>query len=67
MIDETLTNDGTITVNSTSTMAAGGTIAGGTITTQDGAGIASETLDGVTIDGDFKVVGGNEVVVEDLA
>ena len=55
----TLTNDGTITVDSTSTMATGGTIAGGTITTQDGAGIANETLDGVTIDGDFQVVGGN--------
>ena len=64
-IPETLTNDGTITVDGTSTLAPGGTISGGAITTQAGAGIGNVTLDGVTVNGDLQVVGGNSVTVKD--
>ena len=64
-IPGTLTNQGSITVDSTSTLAPGGTIAGSTITTQAGAGIGNVTLDGVTLDGDFQVVGANSVTVAD--
>jgi hypothetical protein len=64
-IPETLTNSGTITVDATSTMAPGGTIAGGTITTQAGAQISGGTLDGVTVDGDWQVLNGNSVTITD--
>jgi len=60
----TLTNDGTITIDSTSTMAPGGTIIGGTITTQPGAGISNGTLNGVTVDGNWQVLGNNSVTIQ---
>ncbi len=65
LIYGTLTNSGTITVDATSTLAPDGTIDGGTIDAQTGAGIASATLVGVTIDGSFQVVDENNVTVED--
>jgi len=64
-IQGTLTNSGTLTVDSTSSLATGGTIVGGTIVTQAGAQIYGSTLDGVTIDGDFRVVAGNGLTVKD--
>ena len=64
-IPGTLTNDGAITVDGTSTMSPGGTIVGGTITTQTGAGVGNVTLDGVTVDGNWEVVSDNSVSVLD--
>ena len=59
----TLTNNGTITIDSSGVMNTGGTIKGGTITTQAGAQITGGILDGVTINGDFLVAGTNAVTI----
>ncbi|HWE97612.1 MAG TPA: CARDB domain-containing protein [Tepidisphaeraceae bacterium] len=59
----TLTNNGTITVSSTGVFSIGGTLKGGTLTTQTGAQISGGTLDGVTISGDFSVVGNSGVTI----
>ena len=62
-VQTVINNSGTITVDASGVLALGGTIRGGSITTQAGSRIHSTTLDGVTINGDFKVVGNSSVTV----
>ncbi len=64
-IQGTLTNTATVSVDSTSVLYLGGTLTGGTIVPESGAQIYGSTLDAVTINGDFQVVGDNNVTVED--
>ncbi|MDB5329637.1 MAG: hypothetical protein JWP03_788, partial [Phycisphaerales bacterium] len=64
-VPNTLTNNGTITVSSTAVFSIGGTLKGGTLTTQTGAQISGGTLDGVTISGDFFVAGNSGVTILD--
>jgi len=63
IIPTSLTNSGTILVDGASTMAPGGTIVGGAITTQSGASIASSTLNGVVVNGDWQIINGNSLTV----
>ncbi len=63
-VSGTLANTGTVSVDGTSALAFGGTMIGGTITTQTGAQITSGTLDGVTINGSWQLVGDNSVTVQ---
>ena len=65
VLEGTLTNTATVSVDSTSVLSLSGTLIGGTIATQTGAQIYGSTLDGVTIDGNFTVSGNNSVTVED--
>ncbi len=62
-VGDTLTNTGTVSLDGTSTLELGGTLAGGTIDTQTGAQIHGATLDGVTIDGNFTVAENNSLTV----
>ena len=65
LILDTLTNSGTVSVDSTSVLSLSGTLTGGTIATQTGAQIYGSTLDGVTIDGNFTVSQDNQITVQD--
>jgi fibronectin-binding autotransporter adhesin len=65
-IPGTLTNNGAITVDGTSTFAPGDTVLGGTITTQTGAKINNVTLDGVTVSGDWQAGTGGVTIKHGL-
>ncbi|MBV9122946.1 MAG: hypothetical protein JO112_06300, partial [Planctomycetes bacterium] len=60
----TFTNTGTVTIDPTGTLSLNGTLSGGTITPQAGAQIYGSTLDGVTVNGDFQVVGNNALAIQ---
>ncbi len=64
-LESTLSNTGTVSVDATSSLSGGGTLSGGTLATQTGASIASVTLDGVTVDGNWQVNGDQYATVED--
>ncbi len=57
-----LTNVSTLSIDSASVLSVGGTLKGGTITSQSGGRLNGGTLDGVTIDGDLTIWTGASVI-----
>ena len=64
LLEGTLTNSATISVDATSVLSLNGTLTGGTISIQAGGQIVGSTLDAVTISGALTLDGNQSIDVE---